>query len=62
MEYVEPGTAITKSDLFTSHRDRWTKELERLVDNFYATDLVHGDLRDENIICKEDSMMLIDFD
>jgi len=25
-------------------------------------DLVHGDLRDANIICKEDSVMLVDFD
>lgn len=62
MEYVEPGTAITKSDLLTSNRDRWAKELEHLVSGFHAKNLVHGDLRDANIICKGDSLMLIDFD
>ena len=30
--------------------------------NFHAKNLVHGDLRDENLICKGDSVMLIDFD
>ncbi len=63
MEYVESATLIImNSDQLTSHRDCWIKELECLVDNFHAMDLVHGDLRDANIICKEDSVMLIDFD
>ncbi|KAH9047773.1 hypothetical protein EDB84DRAFT_1460146 [Lactarius hengduanensis] len=62
IEYIEPGTAITKSDLLTSNRDRWVKELEHLVSDFHAKNLVHGALRDANIICKGDSLMLIDFD
>ena len=32
------------------------------MDSFHEKDLVHGDLRDANIICKNDSVMLIDFD
>jgi len=62
MEYVKPGTPITRSNLLTSNRDLWIKELGRLVDNFHANNFVHGDLRDANIICKGDSVMLVDFD
>ena len=62
MEYIEPGITITKSNLRTSNKVRWIKELARLVTNFHAKNLVHGDLRDENIICKGDSVMLVDFD
>lgn len=29
--------------------------------SFHEKDLVHSDLRDVNIICKNDSMMLVDF-
>lgn len=62
MEYVRPGTSITKSDLCTTQGDRWTEELESLVAGFHAEELVHGDLRDANIICKGDSVVLVDFD
>ena len=30
--------------------------------SFHEKDLVHSDLRDVNIICENDSMMLVDFD
>ena len=30
--------------------------------SFHEKDLVHIDLRDVNIICENDSMMLVDFD
>ena len=64
MEYIEPDISITKSasDVLTLHRDRWTEELKHLVGSFHAIDLVHGDLRDANIICKGEKVMLIDFD
>ena len=37
-------------------------ELEDLVGSFHTEGLVHGDLRDANIICKGNSVTLIDFD
>ncbi|KAH9077692.1 hypothetical protein EDB83DRAFT_2548709 [Lactarius deliciosus] len=58
MEYVKPDTSITES----THRVRWKQELENLMESFYAKNLVHGDLRDVNIICRGDSVMLLDFD
>jgi len=36
--------------------------LLELVQAFHNQGFVHGDLRDANIICAEDIMMLIDFD
>lgn len=62
MEYIESGIPITHSTLLLAHRDRWTEELQRLMDRFHVEGLVHGDLRAANILCKEDSMSLIDFD
>ena len=32
------------------------------MDDFHKDNLVRGDLRDANIICKGDSVMLVDFD
>ncbi|KAH8978930.1 hypothetical protein EDB86DRAFT_2836299 [Lactarius hatsudake] len=62
MEYIEFGVSIPNSDLLASHRDRWMTELRQLMNNFHAADLVHGDLRDVNILCKGESVMLVDFD
>jgi hypothetical protein len=62
MEFVDPSTSITKSDVLVDHLDRWKTELGHLLNGFHAKDLVHGDLRDANIICKGESVMLVDFD
>jgi serine/threonine protein kinase len=62
MEYMKSGVPITDWSLDPAHRDRWITELQQLVDSFHDKGLVHGDLRDANIICKDRSMMLIDFD
>ena len=32
------------------------------MENFHLEGLVHGDLRDANILCKEEYVMLLDFD
>ncbi|KAH9167059.1 hypothetical protein EDB89DRAFT_1910268 [Lactarius sanguifluus] len=58
MEYVKPDTSITES----THGVRWKQELVNLMESFHAKNLVHGDLRDVNIICRGDSVMLVDFD
>ncbi|KAH8990753.1 hypothetical protein EDB92DRAFT_1996290 [Lactarius akahatsu] len=58
MEYVKPDTSITES----THRVRWKQELETLMKSFHAENLVHGDLRDANIIYRGDSVILVDFD
>ena len=62
MEYIESGVSITRSPLLPTHRNRWAEELKCLVDKIHSKGLVHGDLRDANILCKGDSLMLVDFD
>ena len=62
MEYIESTVPITDPSLLAAHGDRWTAELQGLMDSFHEKDLVHGDLRDANIISKNDIVMLIDFD
>ena len=32
------------------------------MENFHSKGLVHGDLRDPNILCNGESVMLVDFD
>ena len=64
MEWIKPGMSVIQcdSDFLKRHRDRWKKELEHLVSDFHAIDLVHGNLRDVNVICKGETIILIDFD
>ncbi|KAI6026740.1 hypothetical protein BKA83DRAFT_4247357 [Pisolithus microcarpus] len=62
MEYIESGVSINRSPQLATHGERWEKELWELMDRFHSEGLVHGDLRDANILCKEDSVKLIDFD
>ncbi|KAK2463915.1 hypothetical protein APHAL10511_004087 [Amanita phalloides] len=62
MEYIQSGVPITGSSHSPKNQQRWIAELEGLVADFHGKDLVHGDLRDSNIMCEGDSMMLLDFD
>ncbi|KAF8954989.1 hypothetical protein BDZ97DRAFT_1861950 [Flammula alnicola] len=62
MEYIVSGDIITKSSGLDTYRDRWTMELSQLVDDFHAEGMVHGDLRDANIMCNYRDVMLLDFD
>jgi len=62
MEFVASAVPITKSTQVAIHCERWAKELLDLVQALHKIGFVHGDLRDANIICVGDIMMLIDFD
>ncbi|KAI5990776.1 hypothetical protein EDD15DRAFT_2451121 [Pisolithus albus] len=62
MEYIESGVSINQSTQLAARGDRWANELRQLMDKFHSEGLVHGDLRDANMLCTEDSVMLIDFD
>jgi len=62
MEFVASAVPITQSTQVAIHRERWAKELLDLVQALHEEGFVHGDLRDTNIICAGDIMMLIDFD
>ncbi|KDR67624.1 hypothetical protein GALMADRAFT_146913 [Galerina marginata CBS 339.88] len=61
-EHVASGVTITSSSGLDTHRNMWTKELLELVDDYHAEGLVHGDLRDVNVIYNNQNVMLLDFD
>jgi len=53
MEWVEPSILITESHLIASNKEHWSRQLKELVAKFHAKGLVHGDLQDANIICRD---------
>jgi serine/threonine protein kinase len=63
MELIVSAVQITSSPVLDTHGPRWASELKQLVDEFHEEGLVHGDLRDANMISGgECTVMLIDFD
>ena len=62
MDYIIPTTHPFRSSYLATHCQEWTDELETLVKSFHKVDLVHGDLREPNILCNKNKVMLIDFD
>ena len=64
MELITSAAAqITSSRGLDTHRTRWASELKQLVNEFHEEDLVHGDLRTENMISGDEyTLMLVDFD
>jgi len=42
--------------------DKWINDLQKLVEAFHNNNLVHGDLREPNILCNEEKLVLLDFD
>ena len=63
MEYLQDVHAISLSQSLEKYRHKWEVELRELVKSFHQSGLVHGDLRDANIVCSsEGKLWLIDFD
>jgi len=63
MKYIVSAVLITSSPGLNTHGRRWASELKQLVNEFHEEGLVHGDLRDANMISDEEyTLMLVDFD
>ncbi|KAH9041827.1 hypothetical protein EDB84DRAFT_934548 [Lactarius hengduanensis] len=62
MDYISGAVYPSHSTDLPRLRDQWTHDLKSLVDSFHDEGLVHGDLRQPNMICNEEKIMLIDFD
>jgi hypothetical protein len=58
MQYPSSATHPSKSPHRT-HLDRW-KELITLMQAFHRADMVHGDLREPNILCDGENVILVD--
>lgn len=62
MDYISTAVNPSHSHLLNDLRTKWTEDLQQLVKSFHNKNLVHGDLRVPNMICKEEQIMLVDFD
>ncbi|KAF8622261.1 hypothetical protein AX15_007155 [Amanita polypyramis BW_CC] len=63
MEYIL--TAVPLQSIPTDHvkRPHWQQELREVLTQFHEENLVHGDMRDTNIIVeKDEQVLLVDFD
>ena len=63
MEYILTGVPLRSIPKDHVKRPRWQQELQEVVTQFHGENLVHGDLRDTNIIVENDErVLLVDFD
>jgi tRNA A-37 threonylcarbamoyl transferase component Bud32 len=62
MEYISPAVSPARSHNLIRHLDRWADDLRTLVRSFHEEGLVHGDLREPNILCDGERALLVDFD
>ena len=62
MDYISMAVNPSQSHLLDDLHTKWTEDLQQLVKSFHNKNLVHGDLCVPNMICKEEQIMLVDFD
>lgn len=65
MDYILPISSPvhpSQSPHLVRLLDKWTNDLQKLMQAFHDEGLVHGDLREPNILCDGEEVMLIDFD
>ncbi|KAI9448414.1 hypothetical protein H4582DRAFT_1802901, partial [Lactarius indigo] len=62
MDYISEAVYPSQSTDLVRLRGMWAHDLTTLVRSFHNQGLVHGDLRQPNMICRGERIMLIDFD
>ena len=63
MEFIASTVQVTSSRGLGTHKLRWASELKQLIGEFHEEGLVHGDLRDANMISGDEHILiLVDFD
>ena len=64
LHHLAPPVQPSRSPNFARLSDKWMSDLQNLIESFHANGLVHGDLREANMLCEEEKVMLlvIDFD
>jgi tRNA A-37 threonylcarbamoyl transferase component Bud32 len=65
MEFVDQDISKTLAHYAPTHLDQWEKDLTRLLEEFHGEGLVHGDLRDANLIVRRgepERIILVDYD
>jgi serine/threonine protein kinase len=59
---VFPPVHPSQSPHLTHLLNTWILDLQKLVQSFHDEGLVHGDLREANMLCDGERVMLVDFD
>jgi len=62
MEHISPNVHPSRSPDLARLCDRWGDDLRQLMRSFHDSDFVHGDLRESNVLCDGERVVLIDFD
>jgi serine/threonine protein kinase len=63
MEYILTAVPLWSIKKDHPEHPRWQQELQEVLTQFHGENLVHGDLRDTNIIVdKDERVLLVDFD
>ncbi|KAI9508512.1 hypothetical protein F5148DRAFT_1375789 [Russula earlei] len=62
MEYIFPSETLNSAPNRAHFCDKWSQDLWILMESFHEAGFVHGDLREPNILCDGENVMLLDFD
>ena len=62
MEYLPCASRLSSAFGLATYRETWKEQLWTLVHAFHEKGFVHGDLRDPNIVCSGQQVILLDFD
>ena len=62
MDYMSQSANPSLSPRLADLRNKWIGDLQELMNSFHENGLVHGDLREPNLICDGNKIMIVDFD
>lgn len=62
MDFISPSMRLAASPHPDRFRQKWIDDLQKLMESFHEEGLVHGDLREPNILCNGDKVILVDYD
>jgi len=63
MQYLSSYVSPSQGDqtIIDCFCEKWIIDLQDLTQAFHKSNLVHGDLREPNILCNEEQLVLLDF-
>jgi RIO1 family len=62
MDYISPLVHLSRSPNLARLCNKWIDDLQKLMQSIHDHGLVHGDLREPNMLCDGEKVILVDFD